>query len=287
MSSNHTSSNHASNDCQLCGANNLERFEVPEKLLLWYCRGCDLYQNGQLPEDSAYEAEYHSGYERNRDSKLKTASIRLNRIAPLVKAAKPRLLDVGCSVGCVIEAANKRNWEGVGVDVSHDAVNSCNDRNLTSHHSNGVHLPFEDNSFDVVTAWHVIEHVQDVRETLAEWRRVLRPGGVLAMETPDGSSPKVRIKGADYRKFWAAEHTYTFSPKNLEQFVSEAGFQLARRPVFGRLTNLSASMASYAVVYQTYHGIRRLAGVHKAFQVFAHKTEQAVEKREPEKRRAA
>jgi hypothetical protein len=118
----------------------------------------------------------------------------------------------------------------------------------------------------------VIEHVADVEKTLADWFRVLRPNGVLALETPDGSSPIVRLRGRSYRKFWAPEHTYTFTPSTLAEFMQRAGFEMLRRPAFGSLASLSAGMTAYTVAYQAYHGVRRVAGISKAFQLFARRT---------------
>jgi hypothetical protein len=46
-------------------------------------------------DSAAYAEEYHAGYEQHRDKKLRTAAVRLNRIAPLIRADSPRLLDVG------------------------------------------------------------------------------------------------------------------------------------------------------------------------------------------------
>jgi 2-polyprenyl-3-methyl-5-hydroxy-6-metoxy-1,4-benzoquinol methylase len=258
--------------CQLCGRSPLVEFVVPRSTTLWRCTHCGLFQNGRLVDNSAYEAEYHRGYEHHREKKLRTASVRLNRIAPLVRAKKPRLIDVGSSVGCVIEAALEHGWEAMGIDVSESAVEFCRQRGLPCRLVQGTALPFADASFDVLTAWHVIEHVEDVQVTLAEWRRVLRPEGVLALETPDASSPVVRLRGSSYRKFWAPEHTYTFTPSTLSEFMRRAGFEILPRPVFGRLAGHSAGMAAYTVAYQSYHGVRKMAGISKAFQLFARRT---------------
>lgn len=258
--------------CQLCGRSPLVKFVVPRSTTLWRCTQCGLYQNGRLVNNSAYAAEYHRGYEHHRAKKLRTAGVRLNRIAPLVRAKKPRLLDVGSSVGCVIESALQRGWDAVGIDVSASAVDFCRKRNLPCRLVHGSSLPFPDASFDVLTAWHVIEHVDDVQLTLAEWFRVLQPDGVLALETPDGSSPIVRLRGSSYRKFWAPEHTYTFTPSTLAEFMRRTGFEILHRPAFGRLAGHSTGLAAYTVAYQSYHGLRKLAGISKAFQIFARRT---------------
>jgi ubiquinone/menaquinone biosynthesis C-methylase UbiE len=264
--------------CQLCGDAPLAEFVVPGSTTLWRCKACGLYQNGRLVDHSAYEAEYHSGYEHHREKKLRTAIVRLNRIAPLVRAKSPRLLDVGSSVGCVIEAALKRGWQAVGIDVSASAVEFCRERNLPCRLVAGATLPFPDHSFDVLTAWHVIEHVENVESTLAEWFRVLRPGGVMALETPDAASPIVRVRGSKYRKFWAPEHTYTFTPRTLAAFIERAGLDVLNRPVFGRLTTMSPGMAAYTISYQSYQGLRRLVGISKAFQIFARRPHVAAQR---------
>jgi hypothetical protein len=100
--------------CQLCSRRALVEFVVPRSTTLWRCTHCGLYQNGRLVDNAAYAEEYHRGYEHHREKKLRTATVRLNRIAPLVRAKSPRLLDVGSSVGCVIEAPQAKSSEPVG-----------------------------------------------------------------------------------------------------------------------------------------------------------------------------
>lgn len=261
--------------CQLCGNERLERFEIPGSSVLWKCEPCELFQYGQLVDEEAYAADYHFGYEKNRRQKIRTAHIRLNRIAELCHQKQPRILDVGCSVGATLEAAKQIDWSAVGVDVSQDAVDYCQGQGLDARKVNGTALPFEDESFDIVVNWHVVEHVPDVEQTLVEWNRVLKKGGLLVMETPDAASPKVRKLGAQYRKFWAPEHTYTFTFDNLSQFVQRAGFGVETASMTGPLMRMTPWFGSYCIAYQTYHKLRQMFGVQKAFQIFARKEDAA------------
>ena len=222
--------------CQLCGTKELSRFVVPGSTTLWHCRACDLYQYGCMADSEAYAEEYHQGYEKHREQKIRTAMVRLNRVAAHVASPRPKLLDIGCSVGCTVEAANARGWDAHGVDVSQDAVDYCRSRGLNCQVVGPLELPFADQAFDVVVSWHVIEHVADVKQTLREWRRVLKPGGVLFMETPDATCGKVRRLKEKYRKFWAPEHTYTFTPDNMARLLTSTGFQLLATPWLGRLS---------------------------------------------------
>jgi 2-polyprenyl-3-methyl-5-hydroxy-6-metoxy-1,4-benzoquinol methylase len=243
----------------------------------WRCPTCDLFQYGNLVDAVAYEGEYHRGYSLRIRRKQASAASRLSRVAAAVTGDAPRLLDVGCSVGATLLAARQRGWDAVGVDVSRDAIRFCRGYGLRCQTVDNFDLPFPDQSFDVVTAWHVIEHVEDVRETLSEWRRVLRPGGLLAMETPDASSPLVRRRGTKYRRFWAPEHTYTFSPDNLGRFVEDADLELVTVPGWRRDTGSSLWNGCYSAGRESLLWVQRLLGRHKAFLMFARRPNRATE----------
>jgi len=261
--------------CQLCDEGPLQQFVTCEQVVMWHCPSCGLYQNGTLYTPNEYDGVYDHIYGPRRRKKVFTASMRLNRVAAVVDIARPRMLEVGCSIGTTLEAARNRGWDATGVDVSAEAVQLCRDRGLAGIATDGNELPFDDASFDVLTSWHVIEHVADVRQTLADWRRVLRPGGVMVLETPDASSPKVRRRGTRYAKFWKPEHTYTFDPRNLGRFVAQAGFEVLDQPLIGRLTDLTVAEACYTVAHRALDAVQFGTGNYKAFQVFARRVETA------------
>jgi 2-polyprenyl-3-methyl-5-hydroxy-6-metoxy-1,4-benzoquinol methylase len=254
--------------CQLCGSKKIVEFQVPQAAQLWHCPNCELYQYGRMAEKQAYAEHYHEGYEKHREKKIRTAHVRLNRISHFLPA-RPRLLDIGCSVGATVQAAKERGWIAKGVDVSQDAVDYCKSLGLDCKVISPNLLPFESSTFDAIVSWHVIEHVADVRDTLREWRRVLKPGGIMFLETPDATCGKVRRLKEKYRKFWAPEHTYTFSPDSLAGFLHKSGFQLVPAPTIGSLRQISVTRAAYACAYQSYQGFRSMLGVNKAFQICA------------------
>ncbi len=260
--------------CQLCGHQPLKRFEIPRQNIFWKCFKCDLYQYGALDSQSALDSPaYHQNSERQRGRKVRTAAVRLNRIAPLIPGRTPRMLDIGCGIGAVLEAAQQRGWVPVGAEVSRPVVNDCRERGFECELIANGRLPFDDGSFDVATAWSVIEHVEDVRVTLADWRRVLRPGGILALDTTDAHYWKARLFGARYRGFWPGGHTYTFTPDNLGQFLTETGFRLLRRPLVGRLSDLPLPLACYTLGYQLQYEFRCLTRSQKPFMLFAERVE--------------
>jgi len=261
--------------CQLCGRTGLERYSVPGVASYLLCRGCRLFQYGPVTgAESDHEPHIHTFYERKHEHKLRTAIVRLNRIAPLIANDSVRLLDVGCGTGAILEAAKMRGWHASGVDVSERIVQHCREKGCDSHVVVGHELPFEDGSFDVVTAWSVIEHVADVRASLAEWRRLLRPGGVLVVDTSDALCWKVRLLGARYRRFWSPHHSYVFTPENLGRLMEQAGFELLRPPFVGRLRDLPSGMVLHALGYQAQFELKQATRLHKTFQLFARRVAQ-------------
>ena len=257
--------------CENCGSQSLKRFQVPNQTTLWKCLGCGLYQQGQPPTQGLYEDEYHEGYMRSLSRKIRTAQVRLCRATKYLPSCQPppKILDVGCSVGATVTAAARRGWDAHGVDVSQSAVDSCRRRGLNCVQYDGGKLPYADKSFDLLTSWHVIEHVSNVATVLDDWFRVLKPGGILMLETPNANCWKARVRGEKYKKFWPAAHIYTFTPATLTPFACRTGFEWLPNPYFSIPRGLGIATTAYATAYQTYLATSRITGFAKAFQFFA------------------
>ncbi len=254
----------------------LRRFEVPGVTTLWRCASCGLFQYGPLVSAADYDDEYHVEYRRRESHKRRTALVRLHSVQSLLEQPTARLLDIGCSVGCTLAAAQQQGWEACGVDVSAAAVAHCREQGLAAVQADACELPFAAATFDIVTAWHVVEHVSDVRVAMREWHRVLRPGGILALETPDASYLKVRLWGRAYRKFWPPHHTYTFTRSTLQPFLERAGFCLARPSLGSRWESLF-QQRGYAALRQAYHAARHWLGLRKDLLIPARKVRPSAE----------
>lgn len=101
-----------------------------------------------------------------------------------VKDRRPRILDVGCGTGANLIMLSKYG-DAEGVDVSEDALAFCRERGLDKVRLGaGEELPYEDGTFDLVTAFDVVEHMDDDLAGLKEMRRVLRPGGRVLLFVP-------------------------------------------------------------------------------------------------------
>lgn len=97
---------------------------------------------------------------------------------------RPKILDLGCGMGAIAQEAQKIG-DYYGVDVSEKAVNFCKRRGIENvKQGDALHVPYEDDQFDIVLLLDTIEHVEDDFGVMDEVRRVLRPQGMVIVTAP-------------------------------------------------------------------------------------------------------
>jgi SAM-dependent methyltransferase len=133
----------------------------------------------------------------------------------------PRILDVGCGTGANLQLLSGFG-EAEGVDISLDALQFCRERGLNKVKLGAAEeLPYEDGTFDLVTALDVVEHLDDDVGGLREMRRVLRPGGRVLLFVPT------------FMWLWGIQddvsnHRRRYRLPELRRAVTEAGFDVER-----------------------------------------------------------
>lgn len=174
-----------------------------------------------------------------------SASLRAGADYPLhyLAGKKGRLLDVGCGNGATVAGASQMGWDAQGLDTDPMAVSASRRRGVNAHLGSLTELSFDDDSFDLILSHHVIEHVHEPLDMLREMRRTLRPGGTLAVITPNAASLLHRWFGPDWRGLEPPRHLRIFTPATLLSLARKAGFGDARvsSPVRGTAFFLRAS----------------------------------------------
>ncbi len=150
----------------------------------------------------------------------------LFQLKPLVITKGATLLDVGCSYGFFMKLAEESGYKVYGIELNRDANIYCKEKLNLKVFCGGINqVVFSDNYFDVITALEVIEHVQDLKGFITNVRRMLKPGGILYLVTPDRRSLSARLLG---RKWWSYRrmHINYFSKKTLLTFLKNNGFHI-------------------------------------------------------------
>lgn len=137
-----------------------------------------------------------------------------------IKNQESKILDVGCGTGANLEML-KQFGESEGVDVSDDALEFCKKKGLKVHKGLAEELPFEDESFDVVTALDVVEHLDDDVAGLKEMNRVLKKGGKTLIFVPA------------FMWLWGVQddisnHRIRYTRQQIVERLEKAGFEIER-----------------------------------------------------------
>jgi len=173
------------------------------------------------------------GYEAFRDARVSPLTrVRAWRMLRRIQWSCPpwigagRYLDVGCGSGGSLGVARALGWRVTGIEMDDAAATLA--RRFTSelHVGDIMTAPFEPGRFDVVTAFHVVEHVPDpiaVAGRMLEW---LAPGGLLIIEVPNAGGLGARLFGRAWAGLELPRHLSHFTPATLETVIERAGGQV-------------------------------------------------------------
>lgn len=149
---------------------------------------------------------------------------RLYRHLPRPRAGANMLLDVGCGNGDFLTLASGCGWNACGLDLDPRAIALATKRGLSAQQGDIGLLTDQQERFDVITLSHVIEHVHAPRQLLNECLRLLKPGGLLWLETPNVESIGHRYFGPHWRGLEVPRHLTVFSWRGLGLALEAAGF---------------------------------------------------------------
>jgi len=134
-------------------------------------------------------------------------------------------LDVGCGNGKFIRDMNSLGWQFEGVEFNPIAVDICRKAGLKVFHGDLPTAAFKDNSFDVISARHVIEHIPDPTNFMREIARILKKGGRLVIKTPNSIALGRQWFGMHWFENDVPRHLILFRPVNLKMLVERFGLR--------------------------------------------------------------
>jgi len=196
-----------------------------------------------------YETVEDPLYVEEREGRVLTFERHLRPLEDIMPPGDGRrLLDVGCHVGVFVEIAARHGWDAWGVEPSHWAAAYAQQAGLQVVEGTLATAGFDAASFDVVTMWDVIEHVEQPSVEVRAAFRLLKPGGLLVIHTMDLNSLFARLMGQRWP--WLMEmHIYYFTRRTLAMLLERVGFQiLSVRPQgrYLRLGYLATRIAAYS-----------------------------------------
>ncbi|NKI31219.1 class I SAM-dependent methyltransferase [Croceivirga thetidis] len=214
-------------------------FKTKEEFDLLYDEDLNLLKTSPQPEnlDSYYDSEEYISHTDTRKDFVSriyqlVKSRNLSRKLSLINrySSKQRnLLDIGAGTGDFLVSARKNGWQVSGVEPNQKARSLALEK--------GQHLEesvknLKGSDYNVITLWHVLEHLPDLNAQIEEFSQLISKNGLLVIAVPNFKSFDARY----YREFWAAydvpRHLWHFSKKSIPALFTNSGFELvATKPM--------------------------------------------------------
>ncbi|MBU3820629.1 class I SAM-dependent methyltransferase [Flavobacteriaceae bacterium XHP0103] len=141
---------------------------------------------------------------------------------------KENLLDVGCGTGDFLNVCKINGWNVLGVEPDEDARSIANQKVGDKVFGSEQLHQLEPNTFDVITLWHVLEHLPEPGKDLAIFKKLLKPEGVLIIAVPNYKS----FDAMHYKEFWAAydvpRHLWHFSKTAISKLVTKQNMHIEK-----------------------------------------------------------
>jgi len=139
-----------------------------------------------------------------------------------------RLLDVGCGNGSFLLQMQSLGWEVCGIDADPRAVEQAQKAGLNVRVELSPQGLWPQGHFDAICMSHVIEHLHNPLQTLADCKNLLKPGGQLMIATPNFDACGREYFGSDWRGLEIPRHLVLFTEKSLWRAMEQSGFVVAR-----------------------------------------------------------
>ena len=211
--------------CIICNHTQLGSLPKYSAAYLCQCRNCSMVFSCINPTPEQLENHY-KGYGRN-DYLSPITIKRYHEILDAFEAVRKtnRILDVGCGIGYFLDVAKSRGWEVYGTEYTDSAVTICEDKGITMHAGALNPQNYSAESFDVITSFEVIEHINTPNEEVQRIFSLLRKGGYFYVTTPNFNSLLRYYLGPKYNVIGWPEHLSYYTPKTLTALMLNHGFK--------------------------------------------------------------
>jgi 2-polyprenyl-3-methyl-5-hydroxy-6-metoxy-1,4-benzoquinol methylase len=228
--------------CPLCSSSKFDVymhtkdfFFTQEEFTLSKCKNCDFVFTNPIPQDLSgyYETTNYlshntgdNGIMGNLYSMLR--NINIKRKYKLVTNYNPsgKILDIGCGTGELLNYFKNNKWEVSGVEPNDTARAFANKKfNIDISKEEALEV-LPPNNFDVISMWHVLEHVSDLHNRLSQISKLLKKEGTIFIALPNLNSPDSK----KYKEYWSAidvpRHLYHFTEQSFKNLISKHNMKL-------------------------------------------------------------
>ena len=229
-------------NCLICDSSQLKPLKGYRETHLVKCGKCSFVFAQKIPTTQEL-IDYYDGYGRNDYLSPITIKRYHELLDQMEKYRKTnRILDVGCGIGYFLEVAKERGWEVHGTEYTDKALEICRSKGIEMQEGKLDPSKFDNESFDIITSFEVLEHINNPQEEVTNFNRLLRPGGLIYLTTPNFNSLLRHRLKERYNVIAYPEHLSYYTPKTLKNLFLSQGFKTLQIQTTGiSLTRLKTS----------------------------------------------
>lgn len=217
--------------CLICASEQLIKMDgYYEKHELVKCKSCGFVFMENIP--TVEELNHHySSYSYASEGYLSPLTVKsYNALLDEFEKFRQhnKILDVGCGRGWFLDEAKKRGWEVYGSEYSETAVKLCKGRGINMISGKLETDSYENESFDVITSFEVIEHINNPIEEIKNIRKFLRKGGLFYCTTPNFNATLRYYLKEDYNVISYPEHLSYYTKRTLNRLLKANDFRTVK-----------------------------------------------------------
>ncbi|HWN99000.1 MAG TPA: class I SAM-dependent methyltransferase [Blastocatellia bacterium] len=196
-----------------------------EGIRLMRCGSCGLVFHNEFSDEAEIREYYDEYYDAENLAFSPITDRRFDELLCSFETYRQsnNILDIGCGSGHFLKVAGGRGWSAYGTEVASSAFEQLSKLRIEAFCGNLESASYAAAFFDIAYCSEVIEHLPDPVTLLAEIARIVRPGGLLYLTTPNFNSLSRRLLGSKWRVI-GKEHVCYFTPATLARAIREAGF---------------------------------------------------------------
>jgi 2-polyprenyl-3-methyl-5-hydroxy-6-metoxy-1,4-benzoquinol methylase len=220
-----------------CGATRARSwFRVSDSSWIVRCEGCGVSSLWPVPTDEELHKSYARDYYGSTHRKFvePIASFvdfyqrkRASTISGALNAGG-KILDVGCGNGGVLRFLHQKGFRVEGTEWSRESASRIPEKEITVYAGDLVELGLASSSYDTIVVWHVLEHMRDPFDTLAECHRLLIDKGLLYLSVPNAGSWQARLFRSAWFHLDAPRHLNHFDKRSLLLLLRQTGYDVER-----------------------------------------------------------
>ena len=208
---------------------------------VWSCKNCEARFTQEVPSEETigafYESEEYISHSNTSKGLVNTLyqqvrNITLDQKRKLILSVSGKsqgsILDIGCGTGEFLGKMKDTGWETRGLEPSESARNQARENFQIEVSDPSDLFDLDENQFDVITMWHVLEHVHRLHAYMDKIHEILKPGGTLIIAVPNYQSLDADFYGEEWAAYDVPRHLYHFSPKSMNQLLEDHQFTLAQ-----------------------------------------------------------